>query len=262
MSRLLPEPAETQFSFTHAHNSWNGHVPCHRRIKAEGSRSLVFLEVLKMRTTVLIFVSVLALAAAITIEPLCNPDDCPPTYCSDPQPAVEGECCQTCKNSSCVWKGCVHFGAFGPQWYPDPCTLCGCYNGEKVCSEILCDEPKCFGFPLKTDPDACCPRCDWGIAADECAPIPVANVSLYTTLGDDVQCHDEVTRHECDKSLLQKDGRIFECRPKRRGKPVLMSHCRDVRKVIYEDVTSCYLRKPRTPILDFNPTPTLCSIRV
>lgn len=212
---------------------------------------------------ILIFASALALTAAITIidDPQCNPDDCPPTHCSDPR-SVDGECCQTCTNSSCVWKGCVHFGVFGPQWYPDPCTICGCFNGEEVCSDIVCDEPKCFGYPLKKDPDACCSQCDWGIADDECAPIPAANVSLYTTLGDDIQCHDEVVMHECDKSILVKDGRTFECRPRKRAKPVLMNDCRDVRKVIYEDVTSCHLRRSRRIAVDFDPNPTLCALRV
>ena len=216
----------------------------------------------RIGAAILVFASALAFTTAIGIgDTVCNPDECPPTHCSDPQ-SVDGECCQTCKDSSCVWRGCVHFGAFGAQWYPDPCTLCGCYGGEEVCSEIICDEPQCFGYPLKLDSDSCCPRCDWGIADDECAPIPVANISLYATLGDGAQCHDEVTQHECDKSLLQKDGKMYECRGRKRGKPVVMSCCADIRKVIYEDTTECVLKKPKGEILDFDPNPNLCNIRV
>ena len=210
----------------------------------------------QLGAVVLAFATVLALSTALTIE--C---DCPPTYCSDPR-SVDGECCQTCEGSSCVWRGCVHFGAFGAQWYPDPCTLCGCYNGEEVCTEILCEEVQCFGYPLKNDSDVCCPQCDWGVADDECAPVPVANISLYVSLGDGVHCQDEVTKHECDKAVVAKDGEIYECRAIKRAKPVVMTDCEDIRKVVYKDTTECRLKRLKRGIQDFDANPNLCNIRV
>ena len=208
----------------------------------------------------LILAASTALAAALT-PILCNLDECPVPLCADPV-RPDGGCCDTCDNSTCRFRGCVHFGAFGPQWYPDPCTLCGCFDGEEVCSEIFCDIPECFGFPLKTDPDACCPRCDYGIADDDCAPIPVANVSLYAALGDGAQCRYDVTRHECDKRFLLRDGRVRECIGRKRARPVVTRDCEGIRKIITEDITQCIMRKPRAPIADLDLSPNRCNLRV
>lgn len=216
-----------------------------------------------MRREILLFAVSLALGSALgpILEDDCNRDECPPPLCADAV-RVDGQCCETCDNSSCLYRGCVHFGAFGPQWYPDPCTLCGCHGGEEVCTEIVCDVPECFGFPLVTDPDACCPRCDFGIAEDKCAPVPVRNVSLYATLGDSSQCQYEVTIHECDKQFLLKNGKVHQCIGKKRAKPIVTNDCEDIRKVIVEDTTSCRVRRPRAPIADLDLNPNLCAIRV
>ena len=131
-----------------------------------------------------------------------------------------------------------------------------------MCAQIVCEPTQCFGYPLKIDPDVCCPQCDWGIADDACAPIPVANLSLYATLGDSAQCQHEVIKHDCDKSFLLKNGQIFECIPKKRGISIVTEDCEDIRKVVYKDTTKCKLRRPRVPIADFDPNPTLCAIRV
>ena len=212
---------------------------------------------------IVVLAALVALGAALgpLLDSECNRDECPPALCADPV-RPEGECCETCVNSSCRYRGCVHFGAFGPQWYPDPCTLCGCTDGKEVCVQIACSVPECFGFPLTVDPDACCPRCDYGIAADECAPIPVANVSLYASLGDGDQCQYEVTRHDCDKAFLVKDGKVKECVARKRARPVVTRDCENIRKIILEDVTQCTIRTPRAPIADFDPNPNLCSLRV
>lgn len=156
----------------------------------------------------------------------------------------------------------MHFGAFGAQWYPDPCTLCGCYNGAEVCAEILCEDVQCFGYPLKNDPDACCPQCDWGIADDVCAPVPVKNISLYVSIGDGEQCQYEVTAHECDKAVVAKDGEMYECRSKKRARSIVTRDCKDIRKIVYEDTTNCRLKKLKQGIQDFDANPNLCNIRV
>ena len=190
----------------------------------------------------------------------CNRDACPPALCADPV-RPEGECCDTCVNSSCQYRGCVQFGAFGAQWYPNPCTLCQCIDGEERCGQMGCSVPTCSGFPLTTDPDACCPRCDYGIAADECAPIPVAKESLYASLGYGAQCRYEVTRHRCDKAFLVKDGEVKECVARKQAIPVV-TDCENIRMIILEDVTQCTLETPRGPIADFDLNLKLCSLRV
>ena len=212
----------------------------------------------------IVILATLALGSALGIileEQQCDRDQCPTPLCADPA-RVDGQCCETCENSSCRFSGCVHFGAFGPQWYPTPCSLCRCFDGERVCSATICPPLECFGFPLTRDPDACCPRCDWGIAADECAPIPVRNVSLYAVLGDGPQCRREVTMHDCDKRFLLKGGEIRECVGRKRAKPIVMGDCEDIRKIILEDTTQCIVRKPRQPIPDLDLNPKQCDLRV
>lgn len=218
----------------------------------------------KMKVTgasIFILAAAVSVATAITIIPDCSQTQCPPRNCSDPRP-VDGQCCQTCEGSSCVWRGCVHFGAFGAQWYPNPCTVCGCQDGAEVCTKIVCETPECFGFPLRTDPNSCCPKCDWGIPNNDCRPIPVANVSLYVALGDAEQCQYEVTTHQCDKRYVQKNGDTYECRSKMRGRPVDTQGCRNIRKVIYEDIGTCRLKRLRALPLDFDPNPTECNLVV
>ena len=200
----------------------------------------------------------LVFATAVNIE--CDLAQCPPTHCSDPR-TPEGECCPTCEDALCVWRGCVYFGAHGARWYPDPCTICGCYSEREVCTAILCEEPECFGYPLVTDPDACCPRCDWGIAEDQCGSVPVANMSLYATLGDGAQCHYEVTRHECNKRYLIRNGEIHECRSKRQKRSVLTTDCEDFHRIFYMDIGKCVAKRLRESPQDLY-LGSRCTIRV
>ena len=209
----------------------------------------------------LIITAALALAAAVNITSECNQQDCPPTYCSDPRTPPEDECCDTCEGASCVWRGCVHFGPSGPLWYPDPCTVCHCSGGQEVCTAILCPVPECFGYPLVTDPDACCPRCDWGIPEDECAPVPAGNMSLYATLGDGAQCHYEVVRHKCDKELLLINNEIHECHGKKKITSLWTQDCDDIHKIVYRDIGRCVVKRPREPIYDLDLDPR-CTITV
>lgn len=191
----------------------------------------------------------------------CNLSDCPTPTCADPK-TIEGDCCPSCENSSCNFRGCVHYGAFGAEWRPDPCTVCHCANEEEVCAKIMCDEPQCFGYPKKSLPDSCCPVCDWGIAEDDCRPIPVAQKSLYVAMGDYRQCQTDVTVHECDKRFVQKDGRLYRCKPRRRNQIAQMQSCREVRKVVYHDIKKCILQEMNDIPLDFDPAPNTCQFRV
>ena len=174
----------------------------------------------------------------------CNQNDCPPLTCADPAPPEPGRCCSSCANSTCLFRGCVYYGAFGPSWRPDPCTICFCDSGEERCSEIPCDTPECFGFPLMTRNYSCCPECDFGIGDDECGPIPVRKQGLYVALGDE-SCHSEVVIHECDKTFVYKNGQIMKCEPGRRRNMAhrLGGEC-PIRRVVYTDVRDCHLRVP------------------
>ena len=159
---------------------------------------------------------------------ISNPDTCP---------------CEHCPN--CTFKGCVRFGWTGAYWQPDPCTVCSCFNDQERCTRIQCSKPECYGFPLVTRPRKCCPECDYGIAADECGPIPNRNQSLYVALGDERSCQEDVVLHGCDKDLLLKDGKIFKCFPKERLRSHTFERNCPIRKVVYKDVRECTIREAK-----------------
>ena len=183
------------------------------------------------------------LGAISEIEPPtpCNRADCQPK-CADSVYSPD-TCCPSCENSTCRFRGCVHYGAFGPQWRPDPCTICSCYNRQEFCTEILCDKPECFGYPQKTKDGSCCPVCDFGIAEDECAPIPVRKQAMYVAMGDD-SCHSEVEMHECDKQYVYKGGHMLKCVPKNGNISHKFDNECSVRRVVYRDVRRCEMEEP------------------
>ena len=169
----------------------------------------------------------------------CEP--CPPVPCADPVINNDETCpCRHCPN--CTVRGCVNYGWIGITWWPDPCTVCSCFNNEELCTKIHCQVPECFGFPVITRPGECCPECDFGIADDECGPIPKGNRSLYVALGDEKSCHAEVLSYGCDKDLVLKDRKIFKCVPKEKLKSHRFEQNCPVRRVVYKEVRECELR--------------------
>ncbi len=191
----------------------------------------------------------------------CDLSGCPPAECADPVYSPDS-CCPSCESSNCRFRGCVHFGAFGPRWLPDSCTICSCLNGEERCTHIECTVPQCFGYPTKVKKGECCPVCDFGIPEDECAPVPVSRKAMYVALGDE-SCLDEVTMHGCDKDFLLRDGIIMKCVPSEK----LMAHrftqreC-PVRKVTYKDVKGCEAKRASAAEIpeDLDLTPSECQL--
>ena len=205
---------------------------------------------------VVAFVSALALTAALSIS-----TECPPVNCADP---TYRENCPSCEHSNCTLEGCVQHTWHGTIWRPDPCTVCQCIAGQKSCYEVVCHEPECFGYPNTTKPNHCCPECDWGIANNECGPIPVAWKSLYVALGDNHHCQKDVLVHECDKRIVWKDGKYYRCKPITRGTPVWLENCEGVRRVVIDDISECILKKIKFSEVpqDFDPNPDICVYRV
>ena len=189
----------------------------------------------------LVLAVLLTLATAQLPSPTvtrCNPSECPPAECADPEYSTDS-CCPSCQNSTCQFKGCVNFGAFGPQWRPNPCNICSCVNGQELCTQIECSTPQCFGHPTTTREGECCPVCDFQIPDDVCGVVPVARKALYVALGDK-SCREEVITYDCDKKFIKKDGILMKCVPKKKLKSQLFtqSGC-PVRKVTFKDVKLC-----------------------
>lgn len=201
-----------------------------------------------------------ALAAVLLVtvakaQRQCNLEACPGgSNCADPE--YQDGCCPNCDKSNCKFRGCVHFGMF-PTWRPDPCTVCSCYRGNELCTNITCPSISCYGYPNVTRPHNCCPECDFGIARNECGVIPVSKKSLYVALGDDGS-QQEVAMHDCDKQFVWRNEKWHICTPKKKITSVQMKDSQSpIRRVVYKDVKECSLREAKLSEIpaDYDPNP-------
>ena len=224
----------------------------------------------KVRTMKLLICTLLAttLVSAVKIEDTatadpptapCDPnEECPSRDCADPIYPQGYQCCPSCEHSNCTFRGCVHYGAFFPTWRPDPCTSCWCHGGAEQCSITSCPALNCYGFPEITSENECCRKCDFGIARDECGPVPVGVKSLYVALGDD-SCQTDVLIHQCDKEFVFKGGTWYECTAVEKMTSKRMGRsCDKFRRVVHNDVAECVLKELDDidlPQDDFNPYP-------
>ena len=201
-----------------------------------------------------------ALAAVLLVTVVkarrqCNLEACPgESNCADPE--YQDGCCPNCDKSNCKFRGCVHFGMF-PTWRPDPCTVCSCYRGNELCTNITCPSISCYGYPNVTRPHNCCPECDFGIARNECGVIPVSKNSLYIALGDD-SSQQEVVMYDCDKQFVWRNEKWHICTSKKKIKSVQMKDSQSpIRQVVYKDVKECSLREAKLSEIpaDYDPNP-------
>ena len=199
-----------------------------------------------------------AVASLVDPNSPCDPTACPNPICADPTPPTGGACCPSCEGSKCLFKGCVHWAAFGPQWRPDPCTLCTCSNGMQLCSATQCAMPNCFGYPVRTKPGACCPECDYRVPLDQCKPVVVKNETLSVIQGVST-CEAAVLLHHCDKTIAIKSGRIFMCQSVTSDVEIQPERCSG-QKLTYKDVVACNL----TPadIMDYDTKSSECEMYV
>lgn len=182
-------------------------------------------------------------------QPQCRQVRCRRPLCANPV-TPPGECCPSCENSGCKFEGCVNFRSDGrAQWQPDPCSFCFCSNNRTVCAVVACrflTEDDCFGFPVTTKPDQCCPFCDFGIPEDKCAVVPLPFSQRNITVTDSrssASCSKEVVEHECDKQGFRANGLKFRCVP-REGKRLLrFKNTCPLCGGLYTDVVICRARR-------------------
>ena len=191
---------------------------------------------------------------------------CPPAHCVDPSYDPETSC-YSCEGSRCMFRGCVHNGAFFTTWMPDNCTVCHCEAKREVCTTIECAPVECYGFPTVTKPGRCCPECDFGVGPTQCEAVPKTTRSLYVSMGDN-SCRQDVVERECDKNFIFEDdreyGAWFGCEPIREEvtKSVAdLPGCVDrISHVTYKTVTRCEKRRlsqEEIP-MDYDPEPHGC----
>lgn len=199
-------------------------------------------------------------------------ESCPPAFCEDPVlVSNSGKECPSCEASRCKFRGCVHYGAFGPTWMPDNCTICRCENHQESCTTIECDERKeCYGYPLVKKQGQCCEECDFGISKDDCGVMPEGTKSLYAALGDQ-SCQRDVVLHRCDKRFMfdRNEKKWYWCVPVMSVKSVSFKDnevdCRaGVKNVTYEDITACYKKEMSQSMIpqDYDPGVNDCNFYV
>ena len=118
--------------------------------------------------------------------------------------------CGDCSESQCMLKGCVHFGAFGPVWRPDNCTVCHCSNNKMKCFKKICSTLNCYGYPKVKQPGKCCKECDFGAAKNECKLIPVALKNVSMGSDDNTDCK-QVLEHDCNRSFIRRGAKWYGC---------------------------------------------------
>lgn len=169
---------------------------------------------------------VLLLAALPTTQASWGRVDCSTVRCARPLCAnpvtPKGQCCGSCENSNCKFKGCVNFlPGGGVQWAENPCFVCQCdvENNRQFCFIIDCFFPSkedCFGRPVITRPNECCPTCDFGTPSKRCGLVPQLfgreNITVSSSAsGKD--CTEQVVRKGCDKTGFRAGSKRFRCQP-------------------------------------------------
>ena len=211
-----------------------------------------------MRFLVPLLVTATVLVARVHCDN-CDRSKCK-LKCANPVYSVDS-CCGDCSNSSCQFEGCVRFGAFGPTWYPDPCTSCYCNHGKAVCTNKAANCPTldCFGRLTIKRSGECCPACDFGIPEDECGTIPVKNTTR-TVLVNGQECLQTEIINGCDKDCVKKGDEWYACMTKEvqaneTGTPSSCDDVRTVEKLTCETVDT-------SPLADYSPPFTLPCIPV
>lgn len=152
----------------------------------------------------------------------CSAVLCPRPLCANPE-TPPGECCPVCDNSNCKFKGCVNFlPGGGVQWAETPCIICQCdiKNNQPICAIIDCfflTKELCFGRPVITRPNECCPTCDFGTPDIGCSLVPQVfgreNITV-TSSPSDRSCTEQVVKKGCDKFGFRFRNKRFRCEPK------------------------------------------------
>ena len=172
----------------------------------------------------------LSCANVVCARPLCADPETPP-----------GSCCPSCAQSECKFEGCVQLRP-QLQWRPEPCMICRCNNGKRMCGSMGCPGPlECFGNPIipaLSSPSLCFPRCDFGVPEAGCKAVPF-RTKPFTLSHSSSTCAGEIIQHQCDKIGFRKNGKLFRCKAQFASRYVPVSDCDPFMRVSHRDVKYC-----------------------
>lgn len=177
----------------------------------------------------------------------CSTVLCPRPLCANPT-LKPGQCCPSCDDSNCKFKGCVSFLPNGDaRWAPTPCSLCRCNKelNQQFCATFDCFFPSkedCFGHPVITKPNECCPTCDFGVPDNKCKVVPQLfgrqNITVSATPGAK-SCSKAIVKSTCDKFVFRSGGEKFRCDPVEGRRLLRFGKRCPLNKATYTDVTRC-----------------------
>ena len=98
--------------------------------------------------------------------------------------------------------------------------ICVCNKelNQQFCAIIDCIflTKDCFGYPVVTRLNECCPRCDFGVPDDTSKLVPQVfgrqNITVSATPGTR-SCSKTVVKRTCDKLAFRSKGKKFHCDP-------------------------------------------------
>ena len=195
------------------------------------------------------FITCLTLVPAMTVSN-CQNNDCPQPLCANP--AIQpGECCPSCRESKCQFKGCVQFETNNKvRWWPEPCSVCSCYGGRDICMMYSCmnienvyQECLVTTPPTKVGyrPYVCCPRCEYHIPENACELVP-SEIKNFSTPDGNPECRGTYTDYKCDKVGFRKDRKKFRCTEERIDINITRKGCNSV----YNTAVSCTVTEDPT----------------
>ncbi|KAK7602496.1 hypothetical protein V9T40_008085 [Parthenolecanium corni] len=162
------------------------------------------------------------------------------TPCSNPLPALPGECCPRCPD--CRLNG-LQFAIGGTvKSSEDSCVKCTCQNSGMTCSKNACPVLQCSPSMTILDEGACCPRCN---GARELLPPPGKSCLLGTSVqkaGATVK-YDKDTYCLCmnSTSICARDTcPPLNCPKDRQHYPTSDSRCPQCQS-FYENRTVCFV---------------------
>jgi len=189
------------------------------------------------------FIACLPLIPVMAITS-CQNTACPQPLCANPV-TQSGECCPSCRESRCKFKGCVQFEPNNEvRWWPEPCKVCNCYGGREICMMYSCTMienvyKNCLVTtpPTKVGyrPYVCCPRCEYHVPEKACKLVPseIKKISIPDT---NPECCGTYTDYKCDKVGFRKDQKKFRCMEERRNLNVTTQGCNTV---VYNAAVTC-----------------------
>ena len=180
---------------------------------------------------------------------------CPVPPCANPKYEVNS-CCPTCKQSACMFSGCVEYSkvGLGSKWHPDPCTSCYCIMDKPICIRTHCPTLQCPKYQIVHRQGECCAACDYSklnqklceVVVDEMVNITIRDkqdgvLREVRGPGMDGLCSLKVVKHRCSRNLFRHNRLLYSCQPRSRKRQINVGNVCGLERarIAFKDVVYC-----------------------